>query len=63
MRVLHHPPANVALLYGLVLLGMLQQVRDAGESTKSFQVTDWASSQPLINREFDQEFTDVALTP
>jgi hypothetical protein len=42
---------------------MLQQVRDAGESTKSFQVTDWASSQPLINREFDQEFTDVALTP
>jgi hypothetical protein len=63
MRVLHHPPANVALVCGLALFGILQQVRDAGEGTKSFQVTDRASSQPLINRELHQKFADVTLTP
>src|SRR5262249_2676958 len=38
LRVLHHPPAHIALADGLSFLRVLHQVRDPGKAERQFRV-------------------------
>src|ERR1700676_3663379 len=40
LRVLHHPPADVALVDGLALLRVFLQMRDAGEAERQFRIVE-----------------------
>src|ERR1700712_5766282 len=40
LRMLHHPPAHIALVDGLTLLRVLLQMRDAGEAERQFRIVE-----------------------
>src|SRR5206468_4661919 len=40
LGMLHHPPANVALVDGITLLRVFLQMRDAGKSQRQFRIVE-----------------------